>query len=106
LDTHRRAVAVGDDHRLEGCAVQQLAVGHQSVGLVRSIQSADGEIDVAALAGRYDVVYADLSNRQLIRIKLHADGIFLGTEHVDLGNAAHHGDALRQDRLGKLVDGR
>ena len=36
-------------------------------------------------------------------IQLNANSVLLGTVDLHLGNAAHHGDALGNDRLGVIV---
>jgi len=50
-------------------------------------------------------VNANLAGGQLIGIELDPNRIFLRAVDIDLGNAGHHRDALRQNRLGKFIDG-
>ena len=54
--------------------------------------------------GLLHFVDADAARRQLVGIHLHAHGVFLLAEDLHARNAADHGDALRQQRLGVLVD--
>ena len=48
LQAHRRAVAIGDDHRAVGRRVDELAGGLHGEGLVRAVQRAGGQVDVGA----------------------------------------------------------
>ena len=103
-DPHRRAVAVGHDHVVEGGGVLQLTVGHHRGGTVLVLQRAGGQIRVRPPQRLLDLVDADAPGREGLRVHLHPHRIGLRTEDLHLRHAAHHRDALRHQGLGVLVD--
>ena len=105
LEADRAAVAVGDHDRAvlrRPCISWPLGL-HDEIAL-RPVQRAGRPVDVRAGDRLRDFVDADLPRGELRRIDVDADGELLRAEHVDLRDAADHRQALRQDRLGILVD--
>jgi hypothetical protein len=103
VETHRHTLAVGDDHALELVGVHQLPGGLQRVGAVRADDVSGGNVDVPCAQRVLDFVDPDLARRELMGIELCVHRVFLRAEDLHLGHAAHLRDALRDPRLGPLV---
>ena len=63
-----------------------------------------GRLVLLAVDGLLHFVDADAAGRELVGIHLHAHGILLRAVHLHARDAADHGDALRHQGLGVLVD--
>ena len=63
-----------------------------------------GRLVLLRLDGALHFVDADVAGGQRIGIHLHAHGVLLRAEDLHARDAADHGDALRQQRVGILVD--
>ncbi len=73
---------------------------------LRTVQSSQRRVDVPLIQRGIDFIQSDVFGRQLVGIDLHAHRVFLLPLHLHLRHAVDHGDARRDLRLGKLVDGR
>ena len=80
--------------------------GYQSVSATRRVNVPTGRLTLPRWIAATTSSMPICRDRQLVRIELHPHRVFLRAEHVDLRDAAHHRNALRQDRLGELVDRR
>ena len=105
LQPHRRAVAISDDERPVGGGVLELAVGLHDERLVRSEKSSGGQVDVGILDGVRHLIDADAARGQRLGIKLHPHRVFLRAIQLHLRHAGDHGDALRHQRVGVVIDG-
>src|SRR5439155_933340 len=105
LEPDGRAVAVRHDERAEGGGVRELARGLDIEHLVGAVERAGRQVDVAARERLLDLVDADASRGERAGVELDTDGVLLGAEHLDLRDPVDRGDALRQVRLGVVVDG-
>ena len=103
LQAHGRALAVGHHHRPVLRRGHQLPAGLQGEGPLRPDNGAGGEVDVPGLEGGLDFVDADLPRRQRVRIHLRVNGVFLRAQHLHLGHAGNHGNALGDARFGVFV---
>ena len=103
-DTHRRAVAVGDDQVLVGVRLEQLIVGAEREGLVRTVQRALWLIDVGLHQHVADVFEADAAIGERLRIDLHADGRLLLAADADQADAPDLREFRHQDVFGIGVD--
>ena len=74
------------------------------VSLVASVQRSAGKIGVALRKRRTNLIDADASRGERIRVDLNANGILLRSVHIHLGNAIHCGDALRNVHLRVLIN--
>ena len=104
VEAHGRPIPVGDDHGRVLGGPEELAVGLDREGLAVALEVAAREVDVVALDGAGDLVDAELPVGEGLGVELGADGVFLGAEDLDLGDAADHGDALCNHGFGVLVD--
>ena len=103
---HGRPVAIGDDNLAEFVHIGQLAGGHHHQGLVRPVEQAGRQVDVVRVERRLHVAERDAAAGQQVRVEPHAQGVFLRAVNLHLRHAVHHGDALREHRLGVFVHGR
>ena len=103
VEAHRRAVAVGDHDRPVPGRGHQLAVGLDDERLPRAGQRAGRQVGVGLLDRLRHLVDADLPRRQLPRVEVDPHGELLGAVDVDLRDARHRGQPLRDHRLGVLV---
>src|SRR3989441_630140 len=103
LETHGRAVAVGYDEGSERGRVLELPVRLHRVGAVRAPQHARRQVDVAGVDRARHLVDPQRAAGQGLGIELDAHGVLGGAVHVDLRHAADRGQALRDERLGVLV---
>ena len=104
LQADRRAVPIGHHHLPVGGRLEQLPAGFDGIGLFCPVQSPGRQIDVGLVNGGRHFVDADLAGGQRLRIKLGPHGIFLRTEHIDLGHAADGGDTAGDQGLGIFVN--
>ena len=102
--THRRAVAVGDDQIAVGRRVAGVVVGIdlvvQPVGLDRAL----GRIRVAVGDGGAHVLQADAVLRERQRIDLDPHGRQGAAVDVDPADALDLREPLRDHRIGGIVD--
>ena len=103
LQPHRRAVAIRDDDGPVGLGVVELPGGLQGHRLVGAVQRAGGQVDVGGGHRLLDLVDADAAGGERARIDLHAHGVLLRAEHLDLGHAVDRRDPLGEQRLGVVV---
>ena len=103
-DTHRRAIAIGQDDVIPGLRAQQLIV-------VIDRERAGGAVDATLrTVGRCvrdhgtHVFQAQPHRGELFRIDLNTHRRLLLTVDADLGNAWNLADVLDQDVLGVVVD--
>ncbi len=103
---HGRAVAVRDDHRPVRGRVEELAVRLHGERLVHAVERPDGQVRVLPLDRGRHLVDADPPGRELRRVEPGAHGELLRPRHLDLRDARDRREALRDERLGDLVDRR
>ena len=82
----------------------QRAGGLDRERLLVAFQPAGRQVRVAGLNGALHFVDADVARGERVGIHLHAHGVLLRAEDLHARHAADHRDALRQQRLGVLVD--
>ena len=102
-EPHGVAISVRDHHRGVRRRIQELAVGEHREDTIAAGHRAGRQVDVRRLHRGDDLIDADAVRRELPRIDVDADRVFLRSEHVHLRNAVHHGDALRDVGIGVLI---
>ena len=100
------AVAIGHDQRPVGGGVVSWPLAWTRGRLVRAVQHARGQVDVALGDGAGHLVDAEALRGQRLRVHLDADGVLLRAVDLHLGHAVDHRDALGHQRLAVFVQGR
>ena len=103
-EADRGTVPVTDDDLFETVGAPELAGGDEGGGLVFAVQRPGGEVGVVGVERGADLVDADATGGEGAGIKADPHGVFLGAEHLDLGDAIDGRDALGEHRLGPFVD--
>src|ERR1035438_10353432 len=103
LQANGHAILVGDDQGPVGGGARQLATRLHGEGLLLAVQPACRQVHVVALDGLHHVVETDAARGQFVGIQLHPHGVFLRAKNLHAGNAAGHGNPLRQQRLRVFV---
>ena len=103
LQAYRVAISIRDDQRAEAVGITQLAVGLDGVRFTLAVESTGRQIYTTSADGLPHFVNADAVRRQLVRIHLDANGVFLRSEDHDLRDTADHGEPLREHRLRVFV---
>ena len=99
-----RAIAPGDHQRPIIRGVHELAVGLDVVGGVRSVQRADGRVDIPAVQRAVDFIQPQMLGVELVGIHLHADRVLRAAPHLHLRDARDHRQALGHQCLGVFVE--
>ena len=102
LEQHRRAVAVGDDHRLVGGGTGDLIVGGDGVGLVRAVERALGAGDVGGGDGGAQVRHAQAVGGEPRKVGLDAHGRPDAALDGHVPDARHRAQALRHHGVGQI----
>ena len=85
--------------------VRNRAVRFDGECLLIAVEPARRQVGIAGRDSVLHFVDPNVMRRQLVRIHLHPNRVLLRSENLHARNAAHHGDALRQQRLGILIHG-
>ncbi len=104
LQSHRRAVAIGDDQILVLRGVGKLTVGLKGEGLLRPHQRADRSRGIGGGDGALQIVERHALGGERLGIGLDADGEFLLPEDQHLADAAQRRKPLRDQGLGIFID--
>jgi hypothetical protein len=105
LQAHRGAIAVGDDQRLVGGRAGELSAGLQREGALRTGDLARRQVHVPGFERRLHLVDSDLVGSERVRVHLDVHCVLLLAQHLHLRHAAGHRNALRDPRLGVVVEG-
>ena len=95
-EPHRRAVAERHDDRAVTLAGKQLVVGADGVGLVFTLKSSLGLVDIRVCQRRAQILQAKSIGSQCRGIRLHPHGRPLTTTYADQADAGKLGDFLCQ----------
>ncbi len=103
VEVNRRRLAVGDDKGTVGGGAGKLAARHEGERTLWPDDRPRREIHVPIFQGGLDFVDSDLPGGQSVGIHLDVNRVFLRSEHLHLSDSADHGDALRDPRLGVII---
>ena len=103
VETHRRAVAPGDDQRAVGVGLLELAGRLDRDVLALAELDADRRVGIGGRDLFRDFVDGDVARGGLFGIDLHAHGEFLLTEDQHLRDAGDLRNLLREILLGVIV---
>ena len=101
---NRRVVAVRHDQRLVVAAREELIVGANRIGLMRTIEVALRLVHVRLGNGGADVLERQPERREQRGIDLDTDRRLLPAADVDEPDAAELRDLLREPRVGEVFD--
>ena len=105
-NSHRRAVAIGDDQIVIGFRLQQLVVGIEGEGLPRAVERSLWQVDIGTAEHGSHILQAEAAGGERLRIDLNPDRRLLLAADADLADAGYLRD-LRQQNVFRIgVDGR
>ena len=97
------SAALDNDEFSKSRGARELAVGAKRECPVRTVHRARRNVHVPVAQRSLDLIHADLSSSELRRVQMDADSVFLRALDLHLSDARHCRDALRQRRLGVLI---
>jgi len=104
LQPDRGAVPVGHDDLAEVTGIGKRHRRLHRIAAGGAVQRARRQVGVGGLHRRDHFGKAQPALLQLDGIEIQAQRVFLRTEHLHLGDAAHAGHALRHARVGDVVE--
>lgn len=104
MEADGRAAAVGHHHLRKLFGAQQLIIGIDGIGAIRSIEASFRLIHVIGTDGGTEILETQVIGRERTRIGLDADGGALPSTEPDKAHAADLGKLLGQAGVSQILD--